>query len=78
VQRRPEISKPSLPRKVMSELEGDFLDNRELKVKWESVIKSSSFFQMKGMRYKLLGTIIAVAPNGGYIALTSDKNVAKL
>jgi len=29
---------------------------------------------MKGMKYKLLGTIIAVAPNGGYIAITSDKS----
>ena len=28
---------------------------------------------MKGLRYKLLGTLIAVAPNGGYIAITSDK-----
>lgn len=29
---------------------------------------------MKGLRYKLLGAIIAVAPNGGYIAITADKN----
>ena len=61
------------PRKLRSELFGDFLDNRELKVKWDTVIKASSMFQMKGLRYKLLGTLIAVASNGGYIAITSDK-----
>ena len=58
---------------MRAELFGDFLDNREVKVKWETVIKSSSMFQMKGLRYKLLGTLIAVASNGGYIAITSDK-----
>ena len=30
---------------------------------------------MHGLKYKLLAAIIAVAPNGGHIAITADKTV---
>jgi hypothetical protein len=52
------------------------LEHEGQKVKWDSVIKPSTFCEMEGMRYRLTNTIIAVAANGGYIAITIDRTVS--
>lgn len=40
---------------------------------WKNVVKENTIMEMKGMKYKMLGTLIAVAKNGGFIAITLDK-----
>jgi hypothetical protein len=65
----------TITRIVVAQVKGDFLDHIGQKVKWDSVLKASSFCEMEGMRYRLTNTIIAVAGNGGYIAITIDRTV---
>ena len=50
------------------------MENTGVKVTWKNVIKETTIFQMVGMRYKLIGTLIAVGQNGGLIAITLDKS----
>lgn len=67
-----------ITRLLIAQVKGDFLEHRNQKVKWDAVIKPSAFWEMEGMRYRLTNTIIAVAPNGGFIAITIDRTVTRV
>ena len=58
---------------MLNSLVGDFAENAGFKGKWKNFIVPSDMFQMEGLKYNLVGTIHAVAPNGGYIAITADR-----
>lgn len=53
-------------------MNSDFFETEKVK---RISFKYSHMFQMKGMKYKLIGTMSTIAPNGGYIAITNDKTV---